>query len=73
MLKLRRDRAGSKAHPLAARPLPLSAFEGRWLLRAALDPSRVAVYGAAVRDAKRRCRTDYTGPVALGMLMAARL
>ena len=49
MLKLRRGRAGLKEHPLASRPLPLSAFAGRWPLRVALEPSRVAVFGDAVR------------------------
>ena len=53
-----KQRAGSskaaKAHPLSPRPLPLSAFAGRWPLRAALlEPTRVAVYGDAVRHAKR--------------------
>lgn len=59
MLKLRRGRVGmSKAHPLTARPLPLSAFAGRWPLRATLEPSRVAVFGEAVRLALHCWETD---------------
>lgn len=51
MLRLRRGRAASrKAQPLLPRPLPLSAFAGRWPLHAALDPARVAVFGEAVRE-----------------------
>jgi len=56
-----KQRAGSskaaKAHPLSPRPLPLSAFAGRWPLRAALDPSRITVFGDAVREAAASSRT----------------
>ena len=64
-----KHRAGSskKAHPLAARLLPLSAFAGRWPLRAALHPSRVAVYGDAVREAKRRRRVAQLYGASLGV------
>jgi hypothetical protein len=63
MLKLRRGRAGmSKAHPLTACPLPLSAFAGRWPLRATLEPSRVAVFGEAVR--RTRSIASETGTAA---------